>query len=58
MVCATFAVILVCFGICSFGLQKGVERITKWMMVALLLLMVGLAIYSCTLSNAAEGLKF
>ena len=58
MVCATFAVILVCFSICSFGLQKGVERITKWMMVALLLLMVGLAIYSCTLSNAAEGLKF
>ena len=58
MVCATFTVILVCFSICSFGLQKGVERITKWMMVALLLLMVGLAIYSCTLSNAAEGLKF
>ena len=58
MVCATFAVILVCFSICSFGLQKGVERITKWMMVALLLLKVGLAIYSCTLSNAAEGLKF
>ena len=40
------------------GLQKGVERSTKWMMVALLLLMVGLAVYSCTLSNAAEGLKF
>lgn len=29
MVCATFAVILVCFSICSFGLQKGVERITN-----------------------------
>lgn len=58
MIAATFAVILICFGICSLGLQNGVERITKWMMVALLILMVGLAIYSCTLSNAAEGLKF
>lgn len=58
MIAATFAVILICFGICSLGLQNGVERITKWMMVALLVLMIGLAIYSCTLSNAAEGLKF
>ncbi len=55
---ATFAVIVICFGICALGLQKGVERITKWMMVALLVLLVGLAVYSCTLSNAAEGLKF
>ncbi len=58
MIAATFAVILICFGICSLGLQNGVERITKWMMVALLVLMIGLAVYSCTLSNAAEGLKF
>ena len=55
---STFAVILICFGICSIGLQKGVERITKVMMLALLVLMVGLAVYSCTLSNAAEGVKF
>ena len=58
MTAATFAVILICFGICSIGLQKGVERITKTMMLALFVLMVGLAIYACTLSNAAEGLKF
>lgn len=58
MIAATFAVILICFGICSIGLQKGVERITKVMMLALFVLMVGLAIYACTLSNAAEGLKF
>ena len=51
-------VILVCFGICSLGLQNGVEKITKVMMLALLALMVILAVYSCTLSNAAEGLKF
>lgn len=55
---ATFAVILLCFGVCSLGLQKGVERITKGMMVALFVLLVGLAVYACTLDNAAEGLKF
>jgi len=57
-VLATYAVIAVGLGICALGLQKGVERITKWMMVALLALLVGLAAYSCTLSNAAEGLRF
>ena len=57
-VVATFAVILISFLICSLGLQNGVEKITKYMMIALLALMIGLAIYSCTLSNAAEGLKF
>lgn len=54
----TAAVVVLCFGICSLGLQKGVERITKGMMIALFLLMVGLAVYCCTLSEAAEGLKF
>lgn len=58
VIAATFTVILLCFGICSLGLQNGVEKITKIMMLALLILMIGLAIYSCTLSNAAEGLKF
>ena len=55
---ATLAAIAICFLICSLGLQKGVERITKWMMVALFALMVGLVIYSLTLDNAAEGLEF
>ena len=54
----TFAVIVICFGICSLGIQNGVEKITKVMMIALLTLMIGLAVYACTLSNAAEGLKF
>ena len=54
----TYVVIILCFGICALGLQKGVERITKVMMLVLLALLVGLAVYSCTLSNAAEGLKF
>ena len=58
MIIINFFVILLCFGICSAGLQKGVEKVTKVMMIALLALMVALAIYSCTLSNAAQGLKF
>ena len=58
LVAVTFGVILVCFAICSLGLQKGVERITKVMMFALLTLMVCLAVYCCTLDKAAEGLKF
>ncbi|MBR4960848.1 MAG: sodium-dependent transporter, partial [Clostridia bacterium] len=57
-VIATYFVIIACFLICSLGLQKGVEKVTKWMMVALLLLMIVLAGYCCTLDNAAEGLKF
>ena len=58
LIAVTFIVIAICFGICAMGLQNGVERITKVMMVALLSLMVGLAVYSCTLPNAAEGLRF
>ena len=58
LILVNLLVILVCFGVCSLGLQKGVEKITKVMMIALFALMIGLAVYSCTLSNAAEGLKF
>ena len=46
------------FLILSFGLQKGVERVTKYMMLALLLLMIILAINSFTLDGAKEGLTF
>ena len=46
------------FGVCSLGLQNGVEKITKAMMVCLLLLMVALAVRSVTLPGAGEGLKF
>lgn len=44
--------------ICSLGLQKGVERITKVMMVCLLALILILAIRSCTLPGAGEGVAF
>lgn len=46
------------FGICSLGLEKGVERITKWMMLALLGIMVLLAVHSVTIEGGVEGLKF
>lgn len=55
---STAATIVVCFLICSLGLQKGVERITKYMMLALFALIIGLAVYCCTLSGAGAGLKF
>ena len=35
----------------SFGLQKGLERITKWMMLGLLTLIIVLAVHSLTLSS-------
>ena len=51
-------VVVAGFLINSVGLQKGVERITKVMMLALLVLIVLLAAHSCTLSGAPEGLSF
>ena len=52
--------IIVVFGffVCSRGLQKGIEKVSKVMMVALLALIVILAINSMMLSNAGEGLSF
>lgn len=49
---------IVCFGICSFGLQEGVEKITKVMMVMLFILILILTVRSLTLPNAGQGLKF
>mgnify|MGYP002536036144 CR=1 FL=1 len=50
--------VLICFGICSLGLQKGVERITKVMMSFLLIILIILCIRSVTLDGAAEGIRF
>ena len=50
--------VLIGFGILCFDLQGGLERVAKYMMTALILLMVILAVRSATLPNAAEGLKF
>lgn len=50
--------VLLCFGVCSMGLQKGVEKITKIMMLLLLGLMIVLAIHSIMLPGAGAGLEF
>ena len=42
----------------SFGLQKGLERISKWMMLALLALIVVLAVHAATLPGGGEGIAF
>lgn len=51
-------VVLLCFGVCAMGLQQGVERITKVMMVCLLGLMVVLAVHSMILPGGGPGLEF
>ena len=51
-------IVLLCFGVCSLGLQKGVERITKIMMSFLIVILVVLCVRSITLEGAAEGIRF
>ena len=51
-------VVVAGFAINSFGLQSGLERVTKVMMLALLAIMVILAINSIMTEGASEGLKF
>ena len=46
------------FAVISLGVQKGLERVTKWMMLTLIALMGVLAVNSCFLEGGAEGLKF
>lgn len=46
------------FLVCSFGLRNGLERVTKWMMLGLLCLIVVLALRGLTLPGGLEGVKF
>ncbi len=52
------AVVVIAFVLLSFKLQSGLERVSKYMMVALLILMIVLAVRSFTLKGAADGLRF
>lgn len=52
------AVVVVGFFVCSLGLQKGVERITKVMMACLFVILMVLCVRSVTLPGAAAGLEF
>ena len=51
-------VVVIGIFICSIGLQKGVERITKVMMLGLLSLMVVMAVRGLTLEGGLSGLRF
>ena len=51
-------IVIIGFAVCAIGLQKGVEKITKAMMLALLGIMIVLCINSILLDNSSEGLKF
>ena len=50
--------ILLAVVVCSAGIKNGLERITKWMMLALLAIMLVLAVNSITLKGSGEGLRF
>ena len=51
-------VVIIGFGVCAIGVQKGLERVTKVMMIALLAIMAVLAVNSLTLDGVGEGLEF
>lgn len=57
-IAAMLVVSLGAAAVCAVGLQKGLERVTKVMMLSLLLLIVILAVNSMTLQGAAKGLEF
>lgn len=46
------------FAVCGLGLHNGVERITKWMMLCLLFLIIVLAVHSIFLPGGEPGLAF
>ena len=57
----TFWTILICiigFGVCAFGIQKGIEKVSKFMMTALLVIMIVLAIHSVMMKGAGAGIRF
>ena len=58
MFTSMLAVTAISFGICACGLRKGVERITKPMMLLLFVLLIFLAARSFTLSGWREGLSY
>jgi len=58
--CLAFMLVTVALAtaVCAVGVQRGVERVTKWMMISLLTLMGVLAAKAVTLDGAAKGLAF
>ncbi len=58
MTIAMAIIVITAFIVISFGVQKGLERVTKWMMSALIVLMLVLAVNSIFLEGGSEGLTF
>ncbi|MGM9593157.1 MAG: sodium-dependent transporter [Candidatus Onthomonas sp.] len=58
MVGYMLVVVIAGFAICSLGLQNGLERVTKFMMLALLAIIVVLAVHSVFMPGGSEGLAF
>ena len=58
MVIAMGVIVVLGFLVCSIGLQSGLEKVTKVMMICLLVIMVVLAVNSVFLKGAAEGVSF
>lgn len=58
MIIWTIITIVLSFGICALGLKDGVEKITKVMMVILILLMIVLGVNSLLLDGSSDGIKF
>ena len=54
----TFILIAAGFGICWFGIQIGIEKVSKVMMSVLFLIMIVLAVRSVFLEGAGEGVRF
>lgn len=59
-VCGFYMLVVVAIAtfVCLLGVIKGVERVTKWMMLSLLALLVILAVKALTLPGAGDGLRF
>jgi len=54
----TSAVIIIGFLVCSVGVQRGLEKVTKFMMLALLAIMLALAVSSIFTDRSGQGLRF
>ena len=54
----TILISIIGFGVCAFGIQKGIEKVSKFMMTALLLIMIVLAIHSVMMKGAGAGIRF
>ena len=56
--CAMAAVCAIGAVVCAAGLQSGLERVSKWMMLALLFLIVVLAVNSVLMDRDGRGVRF